>query len=216
MRTDDLIADLGAAPPPLRLIDPTWTVLGAVLLSCLAVATIAFAWLGLGRDIENILALRRHEFLINLAFVVSVGSVAMAIVRDLAIPGKATRLPARAVVVPFVLIAAVAAHEAGTATLHHDVPHADGASWLTCLWQTSMLALPPFAILAFGIRRLAPTDLRRAGFYVGLLAGAIGSMGFCLHAPAGTVAFGATVYTGGILGMAMVGGWIGPRLLRWR
>lgn len=216
MRTDELIAGLSVAPPPARLANPTRTMLVAALLACLVVALVAFAWLGLRSDIGSILALGKHEFLLNLVFVISVGSVALAVIRDLAIPGRALRLPAIAIIAPFLLIAVVAVHELSTASLHQLFPHDDHTSWLTCLWQTAALAVPAFTILAFGIRRLAPTNLRRAGFYVGLLAGAIGSLGFCLHEPGNTVTFSATVYTAGIALMAIVGAWIGPRLLRWR
>lgn len=216
MRTDELIAGLSASPPPARLVNPTRTVLIAALLSCLVVALMAFAWLGLRNDIGSILALGKHEFLLNLVFVIGVGSVALAVIRDLAVPGRALRLPAIAIIAPFLLIAVVAVHELSTASLHQLFPHDHHASWLTCLWQTAVLAVPAFTILAFGIRRLAPTNLRRAGFYVGLLAGAIGSMGFCLHEPGSTVTFSATVYTAGITLMAITGAWIGPRLLRWR
>lgn len=216
MLTDELIAGLSAAPPPARLASPTRTVLVAALLACLVVALVAFAWLGLRSDIGTTLTHGKHEFLLNLVFVIGVGSVALAIIRDLAVPGRTLRLPAIAIIAPFLVIAVVAVHELSSASLHQLFPHDDNASWLTCLWQTAALAVPAFTILAFGIRRLAPTNLRRAGFYVGLLAGAIGSMGFCLHAPSNTVTFGASVYTAGIMLMAIIGAWIGPRLLRWR
>lgn len=216
MRTDELIAGLSAAPPPAQLANPTRTMLIAALLACLVVALVVFAWLGLRSDIGSILTHGKHEFLLNLVFVIGVGSAALAVIRDLAVPGRALRLPAIAIIAPFLVIAVVAVHELSSASLHQLLPHESHASWLTCLWQTAALAVPAFTILAFGIRRLAPTNLRRAGFYIGLLAGAIGSMGFCLHEPGNTVTFSATVYTAGIALMAIIGAWVGPRLLRWR
>jgi hypothetical protein len=216
MRTTDLIARLSSEPQPTKLTGATGTILIAVLLSLLTVALMTFGWLGFRSNLGNVFSTDGHDFLLNLVFVGSIASSALAIVRDLAVPGRSLKLPSLAIVGPFILMAAVAANELRNGSLHQSFPHADHPSWLTCVWQTSMLAVPAFAILAFGIRRLAPTNLRRAGFYIGLLAGAIGSMGYCFHTPNETVTFGVTVYTIGILSMAILGALVGPRLLRWR
>lgn len=216
MRTNELIARLSSAPRPAKQAGAAGTILIAVLLSLFVVALMTFGWLGFRSDLGSTLARGKHDFLLNLVFIISIGSSALAIVRDLAVPGRPLKLPSITLIVPFILMAAIAANELRSGSLHQAFPHTDHASWFTCLWQTSALAVPAFTILAFGIRRLAPTNLQRAGFYTGLLAGAIGSMGYCFHTPNETVAFGVTVYTGGIVSMAVIGGLIGPRLLRWR
>jgi hypothetical protein len=182
----------------------------------LVIVLMTSGWLGLKTDLGSALLVGNHSFLLNLVFIISVGSVATAIVRDLSVPGRSITLPSVAILIPFALLGGSALHELSTASFDHFSHHADGPSLFICVGQTSMLALPAFAILAIGIRRLAPTDLRSAGFCVGLLAGAIGSMGYCFHAPNESLTFGVIVYSAVILLTAIVGGLVGPRVLRWR
>lgn len=216
MKTDDLIARLSVDSKGSGLAKPTPTILSAVAISCLVMILMASGWLGLQTELGSAFLFGNRDFLLNFVFIISVGTVAMAIVRDLSVPGRSLRIPLVAIVIPFVLLGGSAMHELGTASSNDISHHADWASLFICVWKTSMLALPALSLLAIGVRRLAPTDLRRTGFCLGLLAGAIGSMGYCLHAPNESVTFGIIAYSANILFMAIIGGLAGPRLLRWR
>lgn len=216
MKTDDLITALSTDCKSNKFASPTITMLSAIGVSCLAVLLLAVGWLGLDANPISAFSERGHEFLLNMVFILCVGSIATAIIRDLSVPGRSPRLPFIIIVAPFILLGCLAAYELRALSLHNLFPHLSHASILTCIWQTLVLAVPPFSILAIGMRRLAPTDLRRSGFYVGLLAGAIGAMGYCLHAPSNTFVFGSIIYPVSIATVALVGGLIGPRLLRWR
>ena len=212
MKTDDLIAQLGAKPQVGRWGGPSFTIALAVLISCAIIAGVSSVWLGLPTSLGNTRSIVSHSFLLNFAFIVSVGSVAMVLVRDLSVPGRSLKLPFYTVAIPFVLLSGSALQELGDHVSHHP----DWSSLLVCVWKTSMLALPALLVLAIGLRRLAPTDLRRTGFCIGLLAGAIGSMGYCLHSPNESLTFGVLVYAANAIFMAVIGALAGPRLLRWQ
>jgi hypothetical protein len=216
MERDELIERLSAEPRPRFVASPTITMLLAVATACVVVALASSGWLGFRADLGGALLILDHDFLLIVAFLASVGCAALTIVRDASIPGRPPTLPRAIIFSPFILITVLALHEHCLGSPHHPTEgHAD-KHWLTCVWQTLVLASAAFGILLLGIRRLAPTDLRRAGFYAGLLAGSIGAMGFCLHTMTDTVGFGVTVYVLAIAFMAAVGAWLGPRLLRWR
>lgn len=215
MRTDDLIANLSEQPSRVRFFNPSATLFGSALFACGVVALLSLGWLGPHANLGHAVA-QNHLLMLNLVFTISVGSIALAIARDLSVPGRRRRLPSSIIVLPFLLMAMLALLELGTSSLHGWSSHATHDSWLTCLWQIAALATPAFAILAIGMRSLAPTDLRRAGIHLGLLAGAIGAMGYCLHAPNQPLSVGLILSTAGIVTMAAVGGLVGPKLLRWR
>ena len=90
-----------------------------------------------------------------------------------------------------------------------------GRSWYRCPLIIAGVALPALAGLLWALRGLAPTRLRAAGWAAGLLAGALGAIGYALHCPEESLAFVALWYTLGILVSSALGGLLGPRLLRW-
>jgi hypothetical protein len=216
MERDKLIEQLSAEPRSPFAASPTITMLLAVATACVVVALAASGWLGFRADLDSALLIFDHDFLLIVTFLVSVGCAALTIVRDASIPGRSPTLPRAIIFSPFILITVLALHEHCLGSPHHPTEGHAHKHWFTCVWQTLVLASAAFGILLLGIRRLAPTDLRRAGFYAGLLAGSIGAMGFCLHTVKDTAWFGATVYVLAIALMAAVGAWLGPCLLRWR
>ncbi|MDE2299455.1 MAG: DUF1109 family protein, partial [Burkholderiales bacterium] len=75
--------------------------------------------------------------------------------------------------------------------------------------------LPALAGTLWAVRGLAPTRPRAAGLAAGLLAGAVGALGYALSCPEVSITFVAVWYS---LGIALVGGAgaaLGPRVLRW-
>ena len=58
-----------------------------------------------------------------------------------------------------------------------------GRSWAWCPWRVAGLSLPALVALLWALRGLAPTQLRLAGFAAGLLAGALGALGYVLFCP---------------------------------
>ena len=90
-----------------------------------------------------------------------------------------------------------------------------GETWLKCPWTLMALSLPALAGILFAVRGLAPTQPQQAGWASGLLAGALGAMGYALHCPESSATFVAVWYTLGVLLTALIGRWLGPRVLRW-
>jgi hypothetical protein len=90
-----------------------------------------------------------------------------------------------------------------------------GRSWASCAFTVLALSLPALAAAFWALRGLAPTRLRAAGFAAGLLAGALGALGYALVCPETSPAFVAVWYTLGIVLTAGLGALVGPRLLRW-
>lgn len=90
-----------------------------------------------------------------------------------------------------------------------------GESWWACPLRVLALSLPALAAAIWALRGLAPTRPHTAGMAAGLLAGAMGAMGYALSCPESSLPFVAAWYTLGMALSAAVGAWLGPRALRW-
>jgi hypothetical protein len=215
MKTEDLIDRLSANPLIRRSARPTTRI---VLFSALALAVVGGLSIGLLRSsdlVSHESSRHNHSFMLYFAFVTSVAACALVIVRDLSVPARPLSLPNSVLAIPFVLMVLVAGHDQVGSWLHGISQEASQDSWLSCFWQTVGLAVPAFAVLAVGVRSLAPTDLRRTGAYIGMFAGALGAMGHCWHGPTEPFLIGTLLYIAGIGTMMVAGLLLGPRLLRW-
>jgi hypothetical protein len=72
-----------------------------------------------------------------------------------------------------------------------------------------------FAAIAWAMRRMAPTQPRRAGAMAGLASGALGALVYSIHCPELGTPFLGTWYVAGMLIPAAIGALAGERLLRW-
>jgi hypothetical protein len=91
----------------------------------------------------------------------------------------------------------------------------EGAAALLCLFCIPFLAIIPFALLIWALRKGAPTDLRRSGAVAGLVAGAIGATVYSFSCPSDSWLFVFLGYTAAVALCSIVGAQVGPRLLRW-
>ena len=215
MRSDDIVDSLSLNPRCKLHTRPTERLVLASVVSLVIVGSLSIGLLG---DSANQLtegSVHNHGFILNFIFIVSVAACALAIVRDLSVPARLTSLSNSVLAAPFVLMLVVVLHELAGSSLHELSRGARQVSWLSCFWQITVLATPAFVVLTYGVRSLAPTNLRRTGAYIGMLAGALGGMGHCLHVATEPAVFGAILYTGVIVSMMLIGALIGPRVLRW-
>lgn len=90
-----------------------------------------------------------------------------------------------------------------------------GHSALLCPAAVLGLGLPALAGLMWALRGLAPTRPAAAGAAAGLLAGALGALGYALACTELGLAFVALWYSLGVALSAALGALLGPRLLRW-
>lgn len=90
-----------------------------------------------------------------------------------------------------------------------------GRTWRSCPWNVLAISLPVLAGTLGALRGLAPVRPRAAGFASGLLAGAIGALGYALACPEVSPTFVAIWYSLGIALTGMFGAMLGPGVLRW-
>lgn len=90
-----------------------------------------------------------------------------------------------------------------------------GQTWSVCFALIVSISLPALVGSLWVLRGLAPTEPRAAGLAAGLLAGALGTMGYSLHCPESTLPFIALWYSLGVVLTGVLGAALGPRLLRW-
>ncbi|MFL6840529.1 MAG: DUF1109 domain-containing protein, partial [Bradyrhizobium sp.] len=90
-----------------------------------------------------------------------------------------------------------------------------GTDWLECALSIPIIAVVPFAITIWAVRKTAPTNLVRTGAVAGLIAGGISALGYALHCTDDSLPFVAFWYGGTIALCTLAGAVFGPRLLRW-
>ena len=88
-------------------------------------------------------------------------------------------------------------------------------SLLACLLYIPLFAIAPFATVVWALRAGAPTHLERAGAAAGLVAGALGASACAL--PCADELYMGIAFSHGLAIeiCAVLGGKLGPRLLRW-
>ena len=215
MKTEDLVLRLSQEDPrPKRWAPATTLTIAAVATGVIVIVFSGF-WLAPRPDLMAALTASDHAVLWKFVFAFGVVVTALPLVRDLTAPGRATGIASFIALLPFGIVALLAVRELAvlpTTALRQLLSH---ASWGACLWQVPLLSIPAFAILIILARRLAPTNLTRAGAYIGLMAGGFGAAGYALHCGEDSMLFVATAYTLAISEMAVLGALLGPRLLRW-
>jgi len=116
---------------------------------------------------------------------------------------------------PIVLLAVTAVYQLNNAapeSIHHMWM---GHSALMCPWNIFGVSIPVFIAVMWMMRRLAPTQLRKAGFAAGCLAGASGATVYALLCNESTAPFVVTWYSLGILLPGLLGALIANKVLRW-
>src|SRR6202007_528393 len=91
-------------------------------------------------------------------------------------PGASLKHGTLVIVLPFLAIVVVALVSLGSAPSSHWDRMIAGDEWLECLVSIPIIAIVPFALTMWAVRRAAPTDLRLAGAIAGLVAGGISAI----------------------------------------
>ncbi len=112
---------------------------------------------------------------------------------------------------PFFVIVALAVISLGLAPSSHWNKMIVGDEWLECLVFIPVIAILPFAVSIWAVRKAAPTNLVRAGAFAGLVAGGVSAMAYALHCTDDSLPFVAVWY-GGTIGCVPGGAALGPRL----
>ncbi len=213
MKTDDLVAFLSTNPEPVDRSTVVRTLCVALAVGMVVALGIAFVVLGVRSDLMTARAL--IFLVVKLAFAVGIVSLTLVYLTRLARPGGERKTPSFLIAMPFLIIVPLAAISLGFAPTSHWDKMIVGDQWLECLVSVPIIAIVPFAISIWAVRRAAPTNLARTGAFAGLLAGGVSAMAYALHCTDDSLPFVAVWYAGTIMLCTLAGAALGPRLLRW-
>jgi hypothetical protein len=213
MKTDDLVALLSANLEPVDRSSGVRTLCVALAAGSIVPLGIALAGLGVRPDL---MTARAVIFLaVKLSFSVGIVSLALVCLTRLARPGGERKTPVFLIAMPFLVITVFGAISLGLAPSSHWDRMIVGDEWLGCLLSIPIIAIVPFAISIWAMRRAAPTNLARAGAFAGLVAGGVSAVAYALHCTDDSLPFVAVWYGGTIVLCTLAGAALGPRLLRW-
>ena len=213
MKTDDLVALLSTNPEPVDRSSVVRTLFVALAAGTIVAVGVVLVGLGIRSDF---MTARAFIFLaVKLCFAVGVVGLALVYLTRLARPGGERAAPSFVVTMPFLAIVLLAAISLGFAPSSHWSKMIVGDEWLECVLSVPIIAIVPFAIAIWAVRRAAPTDLSRTGAFAGLIAGGVSAMAYALHCTDDSLPFVAVWYGGTIVLCTLAGAALGPRLLRW-
>lgn len=213
MKTDDLVALLSANPEPVDRKLVVRTLSAALATGTIVALGITLVGLGVRSDLMTARAL--GFLVVKLSFAVGIVSLALVYLTRLARPGGERRTSSFLIALPFLVIVLLAAISLGFAPSSHWDRMIVGDEWLECLVSIPIIAIVPFAISIWAVRKAAPTNLARTGAFAGLIAGGVSAMAYALHCTDDSLPFVAVWYGGTIVLCTLAGAALGPRLLRW-
>jgi hypothetical protein len=213
MKTDELVALLSTNPEPVDRRSVARTLYVAVAVGSIVSLGLSLAGLGIRPDLMTARAI--IFLVVKLSFAVGIVGLALLYLTRLARPGGERRTSSLLVAMPFLAIMVGAAISLGLAPSSHWNKMVTGDEWLECLVSVPIIAIVPFAISIWVVRRAAPTNLARAGAFAGLVAGGVSAMAYALHCTDDSLPFVAVWYGGTIVLCTLAGAALGPRLLRW-
>ena len=213
MKTDELIALLATQTPAIDRRAPARRFALAWIAGFCAALLLMVLLLGVRPDIED--AVRVPTFWFRLGYAAAIAAAALWVTARLARPGVrvggAWAVLAAPVAIGWLVMAWVLAHAAPDARL----PLILGHTWRVCPLLIATLAMPALVAMLWAVRGMAPVRPHLAGAAVGLLAGATGTVAYCLHCPEMAPPFWSTWYLLGMLIPAAIGAAVGRRALRW-
>lgn len=213
MKTDDLVALLSANPEPVDRRLVVRTLSAALAAGTIVALGITLVGLGVRSDLMTARAL--GFLVVKLSFAAGIVSLALVYLTRLARPGGECKGPSFLIALPFLVIVLLAAISLGFAPSSRWDKMIVGDEWLECLVSIPVIAIVPFAISIWAVRRAAPTNLARTGAFAGLIAGGVSAMAYALHCTDDSLPFVAVWYGGTIVLCTLAGAALGPRLLRW-
>lgn len=213
MKTDELISLLAANAAPVdrttvarRLgLALAWGGLGATLLMAVT--------LGVRSDLGQVALM--PMFWVKLAFPASLTAAGVLAAARLSRPGMRLGGVWAGLVVPVLLVWLMGIGAFVNAAPTQRPALVFGSTWATCPFNIAMLSIPVFIGVFWAMKGLAPTRLALAGAGGGLLAGAVGAFVYAFHCPEVAAPFLGIWYVAGMAIPALIGAFLGPRLLYW-
>lgn len=213
MKTDDLITLLSTNVEAVDRRQVVREIGAAIAVGAVAAVGVMLLALGVRTDLTKAAPL---IFLVaKLVFAIAIAVVASIYLMRMARPGGEGRIAITWAALPFAATMLLAVVSLAFAPGSHWSMMIMGDQWLECLLSIPVIAIVPFAAVIWVMRRMAPTDLTRAGAVAGLVAGALSAAGYALHCTDDFLPFVALWYGGTIVLCTLAGAMLGPRLLRW-
>ncbi|WP_449433268.1 DUF1109 domain-containing protein [Pseudomonas putida] len=213
MRTDELISLLAAGEGPVNRYAGVQRMGVALLAGAMGALVLLVAIYGVRSDLAEVAG--TALFWAKVALPASLAVLGLWLTQRLARPGVAGGGLWVLLGLPLLLVWVGAAVSLFAAPVETRADMILGRTWRTCPLNIALLSLPTLITLCWALRGLAPTLLRQAGAAAGLLAGATGTLVYCLHCPEMEVPFWGVWYLLGMLVPTLLGAALGPRLLRW-
>jgi hypothetical protein len=213
VKTDDLVKMISRNLEAVHGHEPPRMIVISAGIGAVAALAAMILFLGLRTDLSEL-----HAWVfvaVKSAFTGAIIGVSLANLTRIARPGGERRVSLALGLVPFAGALLVAAVSLAMAPPSDWKAMIVGEYWLLCLVCIPLNATVPFAALIWAMRQLAPTNLLLAGAMAGRAAGAISAFAYALHCTDDSVPFIALWYGLTIALCAVLGGVVGPRLLRW-
>lgn len=212
MKTDRLIKALAADNATRSVSVERWMSM-AIVPGIVASAILFALMLGPRSDIARVSG--EFPFLFKFVVTLTLAITATWLACRMARPGADAKLAAVALLAaPVILGLAVLAEFVAVAPAMRATKIV-GTTWASCLTFIPILSVPILAAALIALRHGAPTRPALTGAVAGLIAGGFGATIYAAYCVEDSPFFLATWYTLAILGVAVVGGLIGARLLRW-
>jgi hypothetical protein len=208
---DDLVRRLAheaGRPGPDRL-SLTVAFPAAVIGAIAASLAVVLALVGLRPDLMAILG--SWIFLFKVTAMLLLAGGGLFLVRAAATPGMAPKPALVLGPAMLFLVVSALADRSGLPLLGVNPP----VSAFSCMGTIILASLPALMLVLIIMRRGIPTRLRQAGFFAGLLAGAIGALAYTVACKNDGAAFVALWYMVAVLIVAGIGAAAGPRSLAW-
>ena len=213
MKTDELISLLAADTAPVPRTTASKQIATAMAVGIpLAILTMLLT-MGARPDLAQATGL--PMFWMKVLGPATVACAGFATLARLARPGVGARVGEIAIALPVLLVWLLAIAAYAGAPPSERAAMVWGQTWRICTLSIVMISLPIFGATFLALRRLAPTQLARAGACAGVLSGAAGAAIYAFRCPETALPFMAVWYVAGIAVTAAIGASFGPRLLRW-
>ena len=213
MKTDELVAMLAAGAPAVPPRAATRRLARALWLGLPVSVAIMLLEYGVRRDLQEVVAW--PMFWVKLLFPLGIAVAGFVAVQRLARPGVHVGGARVALVLPVLLVWAMALVAWWGAPAETRATLLWGSTWRSCVFSIGLMAAPVFAGAFFALKGLAPTRPAWAGAAAGAMAGGAGAAVYALHCPELAAPFLAVWYVAGIALPVLLGAALGPRLLRW-
>ena len=211
MKTEDLISALAADGKS------TGNLGRSLLLALVAGALVAgagfFATLGLRHDIDG--AMHTMRFMFKFVVTLSLAAAAIAVVWRIGRPGVPLGLLSWALAIPVLLLAIAVMMELMMTPQATWAPRMAGSNSMHCLLSIPAFSIPTLAALLYALRESAPSNPAIAGAVAGLVSAGVAATYYASNCTDDSPLFVATWYTLAVTIVAVAGGLIGSRLLRW-